>query len=109
MDAPEPGEEGAEYYTELLKNLCLIDGGALSIVWERERRGTEYEGFPLSSFERGIGNVFVDLAERDDQVLYVNAFLASFPGISLVRDGKQLLRGSRALIRSTIFRLCAGM
>jgi hypothetical protein len=100
IDAPERGQEKAQYYTELLKSLCSLDNGNLSIVWERERRGTEYAGFPLSSFERGIGNVFVDVPESDGRVLYVNAFLACFPEISLTRDDKPLLRGSRVLRRA---------
>lgn len=97
IDAPERGEEGAQYYTDLLRGICGIDEGKLSIVWERERRGTEYAGFPLSSFERGIGNIFVDIPERSEQVLYVNALLASCPQISLTRGGKPLLRGSRVM------------
>lgn len=101
IDAPERGEEKAQFYTDLLKGLCNLDKGRLSIVWERERRGTEYAGFPLSSFERGIGNVFVGVPESDDQVLYVSAFLASFPDISLIRNDKPLLRGSRVLRSAT--------
>src|SRR6185436_16395255 len=39
IDAPEHGQQRAAFYTELLGSLCSIDNGALSIVWERERRG----------------------------------------------------------------------
>jgi hypothetical protein len=95
VDAPERGHELAGFYTALLDNLCTIDGRAISVVWERERRGTEYAGFPLSSFERGIGNVFVEIPDTDGRVLYVNAFLASFPDVRLVRGEKTLLRGAR--------------
>lgn len=95
IDAPEHGQQRAAFYTELLQSLCSIDNGALSIVWERERRGNEYGGFPLASFERGIGNVFVDIPDTNDRVLYVNAFLASFPDVRLVRNEKSLLRGAR--------------
>jgi hypothetical protein len=97
VDTPERGQERASFYTELLESLCTIDRGAISVIWERERRGTEYAGFPLSSFERGIGNVFVELPDTDGRVLYVNAFLASFPDVQLVRDDKPLLRGARIL------------
>jgi hypothetical protein len=65
----------------------------LRIVWERERKGTEYEGFPLGTFERDVGNVFVDLP--DGNLLYVNAVLASLPHVTIERNSQPLLKGAR--------------
>jgi hypothetical protein len=93
LEVPELWQPNGEEYRQHLHALCDVDAGKrLHIVWERERVGNQYEGFPLSSFERGIGHVFF---ERDRQLLYINGMMLTLPEASIERDGKVLLRGKR--------------
>lgn len=93
VDAPESNAELGPVYTEILEKLCRIDEGRLHILWERERQGTEYAGFPTTSFERGIANVFVHIGE--EKLLYLNAVLASLPDVEIERGTKRLIRAAR--------------
>lgn len=93
VDAPERNSELGPIYTEILDRLCRMNGGRLRVVWERERQGNEYAGFPTYSFERGVGNVFVDIDDRF--MLYVNGVLASLPDVQIVRGRNRLIRVSR--------------
>lgn len=95
VDAPESNTELGPIYTEILEKLCQLNDGRLHVVWERERRGTEYGGFPTSSFERGIANLFVDIG--DGFFLYVNAILASLPDMQIERNMRALIRAARHL------------
>jgi hypothetical protein len=92
LETPERWEELGEQYREHLHELCAIDaGGRLSIVWERERAGNTYGGFPLTSFERGIGHVFFE--GPGGRFLYVNGIMNMLRHSSIERKGKSLLRG----------------
>lgn len=93
VDTPESRTDRGPIYTEILTHLLSLDDGGVHIVWERERRNTEYGGFPTTSFERGVGNVFVDLG--DDALLYVNAFMASLPDVGIERGANRLVRMAR--------------
>jgi hypothetical protein len=94
LETPELWEEAGSEYQNHLEELCAIDAaGRLMIVWERERLGTNYEGFPRSTFERGIGHVFFRWA--DNRYLYINGLMHLFKYSSLRRAGKSLLRGRR--------------
>jgi hypothetical protein len=93
VDAPESSTEQGPIYTDLLTHLLSLDEGRIHIVWERERRDTEYGGFPTTSFERGVGNVFVDLGER--ALLYVNGVMASLPDVRIERGANRLIRMAR--------------
>jgi len=95
VDAPESNTELGPTYTAILEKLCLLDEGRLHVVWERERRGTGYAGYPTTSFERGIGNLFVDIG--DGLLLYINAILASLPDVQIERNSKKLVRAARHL------------
>lgn len=95
IDAPESNTEIGPIYTEILKRLCQLNGGRLHVVWEREREGTEYGGYPTTSFERGIANLFVDIG--NGYFLYVNAILASLPDVQIERRTKRLIRAARHL------------
>lgn len=79
VDAPESNTDLGPIYTAILEKLCQLNDGRLHVVWERERRGTEYGGYPTTSFERGIANLFLDVG--DGFFLYVNAVLASLPDV----------------------------
>jgi len=93
IDTPEQSEKLGPFYTELLERLCSINDGRVHIIWEREGTGTEYEGFPRTSFERGIGHVFIDVPS--ERVLYVNSFLAMFSDVNIKRGQKKLVRGAK--------------
>lgn len=93
VDAPESNTELGPTYTAVLEKLCQLNGGRLHVVWERERERTDYAGFPTTSFERGIGNVFVDIG--DGVLLYVNAVLASLPHVQIERSTRGLIRTAR--------------
>ena len=55
IETPELWEELGKDYRNHLEDLCAKDGlSQLFIVWERERPGTTYGGFPLTSF--GLGD-----------------------------------------------------
>jgi len=95
VDAPESNTELGPTYTAILEKLCQLNEGRLHVVWEREREGTEYAGYPTTSFERGIGNLFVDIG--DDNLLYINAILASLPDVQIERCTKKLIRAARHL------------
>lgn len=95
VDAPESNTELGPTYTAILEKLCRLNEGRLHVVWERERRGTEYAGYPTNSFERGIGNLFVDIG--DGSLLYINAILASLPDVQVERSKKGLVRAARHL------------
>lgn len=96
LETPEMSEELGSEYQKHLEELCAIDGkNRLMIVWERERVGTGYAGFPLASFERGIGHVFFQISSS--RYLYVNGLMHLLKYSSLFRAGKNLLRGRRYL------------
>lgn len=61
VDAPESNTELGPTYTAILDKLCRLNEGHLLIVWERERETTNYAGYSTTSFERGIGNLFVNI------------------------------------------------
>jgi hypothetical protein len=96
LETPELWQQyGAEYRTHL-EELCAIDAnGHLMIIWERERLGTNYEGFPLATFERGVGHVFYK--GEDNRFVYINGLMHVLKHSSLARGGKSLLRGRRHL------------
>jgi len=103
LETPELWEELGPQYQRHLEELCSVDGrGRLMIVWERERLGTNYEGFPLTSFERGIGHVF--FRGPEGRFLYVNGLMHLLKYSSVERAGKNLLRG-RSRLRDTDVRL----
>lgn len=94
LETPEKWEELGERYRQHLHDLCATDGrGRLMIVWEREREGTNYAGFPLSTFERGVGHVF--FAADGGTFYYVNGLMHLLRFSSLHREGQSLLRGRR--------------
>jgi len=96
IETPELHEEHGEEYRKHLDELCSTDAASrLMIVWERERLGNNYSGFPLSSFERGIGHVFFRMA--GGRYLYVNGLMLLLRRSSLLRAGKSLLRGGRRI------------
>jgi hypothetical protein len=96
LETPELWEELGAQYQKHLEDLCSIDaGGRLMVVWERERPSTQYEGFPLSSFERGIGHVF--FRTKSSQYLYVNGLMHLLKHSTLLREEKNLLRGRRTV------------
>lgn len=95
VDAPESNTELGSTYTAILEKLCQLNDGRLHVVWERAREGTEYGGFPTTSFERGIGNLFVDIG--DGFFLYINAILASLPDVQIERRTKGFIRAARHL------------
>lgn len=95
IDTPERNEDQGPAYTSLLERLCRnCAGGNLSVIWERERGGTEYAGYPRTSFERGIANIFFSL---DEKVIYLNALLAMLPHVKTRRSNGDLIRGRRWL------------
>jgi hypothetical protein len=97
LETPELSEELGPQYKDHLEELCSIDAGEkLTIVWERERLGTNYEGFPLANFERGIGHVFFRDA-RSGAYVYVNGLMHLLRFSSLLRKGRSLLRGRRVI------------
>ena len=103
LETPELWEELGPQYQRHLEELCSVDGGRrLMIVWERERLGTNYEGFPLTSFERGIGHVF--FRGPEGRYLYVNGLMHLLKYSSVERAGKSLLRG-RSRLPNTDVRL----
>jgi len=95
VDAPESNTELGPTYTAILEKLCQLNEGRLHVVWERERERTNYAGYPTTSFERGIGNLFVDIG--DGSLLYLNAILASLPDVQMERDTRALIRAARHL------------
>lgn len=95
VDAPESNTERGPTYTAILEKLCRLNEGRLHIVWERERATTNYAGYPTTSFERGIGNLFVDMG--DGYLLYINAILASLPDVRIERRTRSLIRAARHL------------
>lgn len=98
LETPELWEALGPRYKRHLEELCSVDAlGRLMIVWERERLGTNYEGTPLTNFERGIGHVF--FRNSADRFLYVNGLMHLLKYSSLERAGKNLLRG-RTRLRS---------
>lgn len=96
LETPELWEDMGPKYRQHLEELCAVDANRrLMIVWERERPHTSYPGFPLSSFERGIGNVFFRGAEG--KYCYINGLMHALKYSSLHRDGRNLLRGRRVV------------
>ena len=96
LEVPELWEEGGDEYREHLELLCAQDAGRrLMIIWERERPNTNYGGFPLASFERGIGHVF--FREVGGDFIYVNGLMQLLKDSTLERKGKSLLRGRRVI------------
>jgi len=94
IETPERNEPGGKEYQGHLENLCAIDAKrTLQIVWERERVGTAYEGFPKSSFERCVGHVFFN--GPHGRYYYVNGLMHLLEGSSLFRKQKNLLFGSK--------------
>ncbi len=94
LETPELWTEHGPDYRDHLEELCAVDAnGRLMIVWERERIGTNYEGYPLATFERGIGHVFY--REHGDRYVYINGLMHLLRHSSLKREGKSLLRGRR--------------
>lgn len=95
VDAPESNTELGPTYAAILEKLCQLNECRLHIVWERERETTNYAGYPTTSFERGIGSVFVEIG--DGYLLYINAILASLPDVRIDRSGRGLIRAARHL------------
>jgi hypothetical protein len=96
LETPELWEERGIEYRGYLEELCKIDArGRLMIVWERERLGTNYGGFPLTNFERGIGHIFFRGNGRVHY--YVNGLMHLLKYSSLKRAGRTLLRGWRLI------------
>ena len=102
LHIPELNAEVEDIYQKYLEELCAIDGDRrLMILWEREQKGTTYGGFPLSSFERGIGHVFIQ-ADARHEFLYVNGLMQLFRHTSSLQNDRSLLRGAhrvKALLR----------
>lgn len=97
LETPELFQELGPQYKTHLEELCSIDAGQrLMIVWERERLRTNYEGFPLATFERGIGHVFFREA-GSSAYIYVNGLMHLLRFSSLQREGRSLLRGRRVM------------
>lgn len=98
LETPELPTALGPRYRDHLDDLCRVDaGGKLMIVWERERLGTNYEGYPRVSFEREIGHIFFQTAQRE--YLYINGLMHLLPHCSLERNGRSLLRGCKVLAR----------
>jgi len=96
LETPELWEDLGPEYQRCLEELCLVDANRrLMIVWERERLGTNYEGYPLSTFDRGVGHVFLN--GGNGRYYYVNALMHLLKYSSLEREGKSLLRGRRII------------
>lgn len=93
LETPELWEELGKQYQQHLEDLCAIDAQKrLRIVWERERTGTNYEGFPMSSFERGIGHLFFEAP--NGHFYYINALMHILKHCTLFRGERNLLRGN---------------
>lgn len=104
LETPELWEELGPLYQRHLEDFCSVDvHGRLMIIWERERLGTNYAGFPLASFERGIGG-HVFFRNSAGRFLYVNGLMHLLKYSSLERAGTNLLRG-RTRLRSAEIRL----
>lgn len=94
LETPELWTQHGPKYRDHLEELCAVDASRrLMIVWERERPSTNCGGFPLATFERGIGHVFY--REANGRYIYVNGLMHLLKHSSLDRDGKNLLRGRR--------------
>jgi hypothetical protein len=101
LETPELWMEHGAEYRRHLEELCAIDAlSRLMIIWERERAGTNYQGYPLDSFERSVGHIF--FREDSGRYVYINGLMHLLKYSSLNRDGKSLLRGRRHLQTSNL-------
>lgn len=93
IDTPEKHEECGPLYTSIVEELCTgISDRRVYVIWERERPQTEYGLYPRTSFERGVGNLFIPYEGR---LIYLNAILAMLPHVQIERCDKPLIRGKR--------------
>ncbi len=96
IETPELYEPKGDQYRQYLSDLCSIDAkGRLFVLWERERAGTNYEGFPRTSFERGVGHLFMRTV--DGGFLYINGLMQVLRLTTVERKGRPLLRGASLL------------
>jgi hypothetical protein len=92
LETPELWAPHGREYRDYLQQLCEIDAkSSLYVLWERRSLRDRYSGFPRSSFQRGIGHVF--LPSPGGQFVYVNGVMHLLPLSSFTRNKRSLLRG----------------
>ncbi len=93
IDTPELSFKKGELFKDFLIALFdELDYKKIIIFWDREKENTYYEGFPTSSFEREVGNVFIEI---DNKFLYLNALLLMYPDVSSKINNKDLIKGRK--------------
>lgn len=93
IDAPEQRFKKGKLNKEFLTNLFReLDYSKIIIIWDREKENTNYEGYPRISFEREVGNVFIEI---NNKFLYLNALLLMYPDISSTKGDKDYIRGRK--------------
>jgi len=95
IDTPEPRFKNGKLIRDYLKAIFEeLDYKKIIIIWDREKENTYYEGFPTSSFERDVGNVFIEI---NNKFLYLNALLLIYPDVSSNINSKDLMKGRKYL------------
>lgn len=93
IDTPELSSKKGELFKGFLIALFEeLDYKKIIIFWDREKENTYYEGFPTSSFEREVGNVFIEI---DNKFFYLNALLLMYPDVSSNINIKDLIKGRK--------------
>ncbi|KKL28982.1 hypothetical protein LCGC14_2369690 [marine sediment metagenome] len=93
IDTPELRFKKGKLFKDFLIALFKeLDYKKIIIFWDREKENTYYEGFPTSSFEREVGNVFIEI---DNNFLYLNGLLLMYPDVSSNINNKDLIKGRK--------------
>ena len=93
IDTPELRFKKGKLFKDFLIALFKeLDYKKIIIFWDREKENTYYEGFPTSSFEREVGNIFIEI---DNKFLYLNAILLMYPDVSSNINNKDLIKGRK--------------
>jgi hypothetical protein len=96
IDTPELHETLGPLFRSLVEQVLRAGSDKPSVVMERQGIDTNYAGFPRTSFEREVGNLFLTVPEG---ILYVNCVLAMLPHVKTTRSGNDLIRGRKRLLR----------
>jgi len=93
IDTPELRFKKGKLFKDFLMALFEeLDYKKIIIFWDREKENTYYEGFPTSSFEREVGNVFIEI---ENKFLYLNALLLLYTDVSSNINNKDLIKGRK--------------
>ena len=95
IDAPEKTTKGWERSKDFLETIITINGKEVYIIWEREREGTQYQYYPKSSFDRGVGHLFVK--HNKNLLFYLNAAILGLEEVKITREGKDLISARKTL------------